>query len=238
MFHAGLEGKLWSAFRRLLDEDLVLFASGVSERTLCGRLAIYLQQCIAVEFPDHRADVEYNRTFSGEKRIPDSDCTCADQERRNPRRVKSVAVGSPDWGSKWDRAHNRVTADLVVHSRGLLDPQYENLIAVEMKKSDANLQDCDFDRCRLRRMTLPWYAGMSRATGYTFAFFVCLRATNGGASRDRQFETMRPIGGANDYQSWPGGWGYVETFAAGRTIDVAPFRSIPVDRHLARDVGF
>lgn len=206
----------------------MLFVSDVSERTLCGRLAMYFQQSIAEQFPDHRADVEYNRTFSGEKLIPDNRCNCADQERLHARRVKRAAFGSKEWNIKWRRAHNRVTADLVVHSRGKLEPQCENLVAVEMKKSDAILQDADFDRCRLRRMTLPWHPGMSLATGYQFAFFVCLRASRGGVSRDGQFETVphRPVDSIYDDQRLPGGWGYVETFAEGRTIDVVAFPAI------------
>jgi len=116
----------------LFKEALALFfaketshiLSGVAERSLCARLAIYLERLLPnIHAADYYADTEYNRKQKGEiKTIIDDNLQIV-----------------------------KIHCDLLVHSRGEQVP--DNLIAVEMKKSNAPEDEKAKDRLRLRALT-------------------------------------------------------------------------------------
>ncbi|MBC8988479.1 hypothetical protein H9X96_22245 [Pedobacter sp. N36a] len=99
--------------------------SGVSERSLCGRLAMYLENnfnIFKIE-GNYYADTEYNRKQNGEvKTILDS-------------KMQVITI----------------SCDLLIHSRGMEIP--DNLITIEMKKSNRPKFEKLSDRNRLRAMT-------------------------------------------------------------------------------------
>ena len=99
----------------------------VSEMNLCSRLAHYIQNLMSVhprKYKDYYVDTEYNRNYNGT--------------------IKKVEYSNG--GSK------SVRCDLLIHSRGLKDP--DNLLALEMKKKGNErkvLEDYD----RLDSITKP-----------------------------------------------------------------------------------
>jgi hypothetical protein len=99
--------------------------SGVSERSLCSRLAMYLEDNFS-RFSitgNYNADTEYNRKQNGEVK------TILDDQMQ-------VIV---------------ISCDLLVHSRGMEVP--DNLITIEMKKSHRPEAEKQSDKNRLRAMT-------------------------------------------------------------------------------------
>ena len=105
------------------ESDNIL--SGVSERNLCGRLAMYLENNFAAQriTGNYFADTEYNRKQNGE--------------------VKTIIND--------EHKIIKISADVLVHSRGLESP--DNLITIEMKKSDRSPVKKKNDRLRLRALT-------------------------------------------------------------------------------------
>ncbi|WP_166333929.1 hypothetical protein [Sphingobacterium chungjuense] len=99
--------------------------SNIAERNLCGRLAIYITEKLSkYGFTNYYADTEYNRKQGGEiKTIIDEDMEVI-----------------------------KIQSDLIVHTRGQI-VQYDNLIAIEMKKSNRPDAEKVADRKRLRAMT-------------------------------------------------------------------------------------
>jgi hypothetical protein len=98
--------------------------SGVSERNLCGRLAIYMENLLAeFNMTGYYADMEYNRMRDG--------------------KIKTMLDGNEKVVV--------INCDLIVHSRGQEIP--DNLIAIEMKKSDRPELEKQSDRTRLRALT-------------------------------------------------------------------------------------
>jgi hypothetical protein len=119
--------------------------SGVSERNSCGRLAIHVQRELQERgLTKYYADVEYNRKQNGELK------TLVDDQLR----VISI------------------TCDLIVHSRGQ-SVLNDNLIAVEMKKSDRPQTEKDSDRERLKIMTRRSFDGIWSNDGVTHPEHVC-----------------------------------------------------------------
>ena len=106
----------------VLEHDIIL--RGVSERGLCSRLAMVLEPLAHQAGLDgYRADVEYNRGRGTD--------------------VKLIV------GDDWRQIP--ITCDLILHSRGALDP--DNLIAIEMKRSSHDALEEAKDRARLRALT-------------------------------------------------------------------------------------
>lgn len=113
---------------RFLKTDKGLFKSGVSERTLCGALMIQLYEVKKnTEFEDYYVDVEYNRNLKDKKTYRQSD---------------------KDGNSEYVT----INCDLIFHSRGE-NLQQDNLITLEMKKTDGSKTDKDSDRRRLMALT-------------------------------------------------------------------------------------
>jgi hypothetical protein len=133
----------WS-FDRFLANEAENIANGVSERNLCGRLALCLEQFKApYGYGAYYADVEYNRNQGRVKTILDD-------------KMQVVPV----------------TCDLILHSRGEI-PDRDNLIAIEMKKVGARAEEEHQDRVRLRALTKRSYDDIWSFDGVTLPEHVC-----------------------------------------------------------------
>ena len=159
-----------SAFETFLNVERSNIASGVSERSLCARLAMVLEPAAHEQgLTAYRADVEYNRG-RGDK-------------------VKVIV----------DHRYHvmKVTCDLVLHGRGLIQP--DNLLAIEMKRHSHAEGDKEDDRVRLRAMT-------------------------GEAQHLVDYRTGRPVEHVSGYalgylvELMRGGWFKVEEYAGGRQV--------------------
>ncbi len=133
------------AFCCFLEKEFANILSGVSERNLCSRLAILLND----ELPEYGlsglyVDTEYNRKQNG--------------------RGKTI-IGS-------DSRIVSITCDLIIHSRGANLGQ-DNLLALEMKKSTRPTCEKDSDRERLIALTKEAYDGVWSNDGITLPEHVC-----------------------------------------------------------------
>jgi len=140
---------LSEVFNKALNQFLELEAknilSGVSERNLCARFAIPLQALVnEYGFVGYYADPEYNRKQNGKvKTILDDDMQVVN-----------------------------VTCDLILHSRGEVIEK-DNLIAIEMKKSERQEEEKASDRARLRALTKSSFDGVWSYDGKTHPEHVC-----------------------------------------------------------------
>lgn len=134
-----------AANRTFLIEEVDNIQNGVSERNLCGRLAMYLRDIIRdSDFAEYHVDPEYNRNYGG--------------------RVKTILDG--------ENNEIVINCDIIIHSRGQNIIQ-DNLVAFEMKKSNRSDEDKDADRSRLRALTKASYDGVWTADGVTLPEHVC-----------------------------------------------------------------
>lgn len=123
----GLTDLFERANEQFLQKNRQLFELKVSERTLCGALMLELDREIKKksQYDTYFVDVEYNRNVGGTiKRI--------DGNTQN-----GVVIN----------------CDLILHSRGN-NINIDNLIALEMKKASASIQDKNSDRERLQCLTM------------------------------------------------------------------------------------
>lgn len=98
----------YPAFETFLRRERANILNGVSERNLCARLGVYLEQHKErAGLEGYHADPEYNRMQDG--------------------RIKLILDENGDEVS--------ITCDLILHSRGAIVGR-DNLIAIEMKKWD------------------------------------------------------------------------------------------------------
>jgi hypothetical protein len=141
----GLRAVFLNAFKSFLEREMENILAGTSERNLCACLAPPLERAAAeAGFEGYRADVEYNRKQGGQvKTILDNDAHVI-----------------------------RITSDLILHSRGQVVGD-DNLIAIEMKRSDHREHEKQKDRARLRAMTKASYDGVWSADGETLPEHVC-----------------------------------------------------------------
>ena len=136
-------------FEQALQEFLVQeqqnILSGVSERNLCARLAMPLERITKEkELNGYYADPEYNRKQNG--------------------RVKTILDENMQVIN--------VTCDLILHSRGEI-LERDNLIAIEMKKSERPEEEKESDRARLRTLTKSTYDDVWSYDGETHPEHVC-----------------------------------------------------------------
>jgi len=119
--------------------------SGVSERNLCARFAMQLENTAhEYGFEGYYADPEYNRKQNGKvKTILDD----------NMQVVK-------------------ITCDLILHSRGEI-MEKDNLIAIEVKKSERAEEEKISDRARLRTLTKSSFDDVWSYDGETHTEHVC-----------------------------------------------------------------
>ena len=118
------------ANKGLLTKDFLLFENEVSERTICGAMSQQLDRLIKKnkQFSKYFVDVEYNR--NGNKKI------------------KTCCVRNDIWSTEIVN----INCDLIVHSRGTIVGQ-DNLIALEMKKSNRPSKEKEADKLRLKALT-------------------------------------------------------------------------------------
>lgn len=127
--YCQIEKLFEDANRNFLQKDKELLHSRVSERTLCGALMLHIHDIIEKDefYKSYHVDVEYNRNKGSIKTI-----------------YKTV-VGSGEQIIP-------INCDLIVHSRGNFIEQ-DNLLAIEMKKSERPLKEKNKDRDRLSALT-------------------------------------------------------------------------------------
>lgn len=128
-----------------LGSEVENILNDVAERNLCGRLAIYMTDKLRENgITGYFADPEYNRKQNGQ--------------------VKTIL----------DNEMNVVTiqCDLIIHSRGQNIKQ-DNLIAIEMKKSNRPNAEKESDRKRLRALTKDSYDDIWSADGVALPEHVC-----------------------------------------------------------------
>lgn len=130
---------------KLLLKDKSLFSSNVNERTICGALAAHLYDLIKnnKSYHNYYADVEYNRNDGKIKAIIDEN-------------LKIIPIN----------------CDLIVHSRGE-NPEQDNLLAIEMKKSNRPEREKLKDKNRLIALTRKPYEGVWVYDGSVFPEYVC-----------------------------------------------------------------
>lgn len=115
---------LIDGLKKLYREDYFNIKIDVSERNICARLAMHLENTMREKgiFPNYYVDVEYNRQGKGElKQVYDE--------------VAKVPI--------------KMVSDLLIQSRGIA----RNLLAVEMKKYN-NHQSVKSDHNRLKEMVM------------------------------------------------------------------------------------
>lgn len=134
-----------NANQNFLAQELELIDSKVSERTLCGTLMSYIRDLIRNEttYRGYFVDVEYNRNKGKVKTIIDNDFYVIS-----------------------------INCDLILHSRGQ-HPEQDNLIAIEMKKSNRSLVEKAKDRNRLIALTKESYDDIWSFDGKTLPEHVC-----------------------------------------------------------------
>ena len=120
----SIKEKLNKAIDSLVREDFKLFTLDVNERSICHRLALYLEPY----FPGWNIDCEYNR------------------DRSTSKKLKSLAYRMDIALIKIDETDGpTVFPDIIVHRRGNND----NLLVIEMKKTSYGNEREEFDRCKL-----------------------------------------------------------------------------------------
>ncbi len=137
------------ANQMFLKQNAMLFEAQVSERTLCGALMIELHEALKyTKYKDYFVDVEYNRNVGGTLKT-----------------IKKTIQGL-------EQQIVPINCDLIVHSRGQKKFQ-DNLIALEMKKSNAIKKDKDKDRVRLECLTKSKNQDIWSYDGKVFPEHVC-----------------------------------------------------------------
>jgi hypothetical protein len=133
------------ANKYFLKEQRDFILSGVSERSMCGQLMLYLHEIRKeTNLSSYFVDVEYNRNEGGKiKTIKNSE-----------ERILTI------------------TCDIILHSRGAIVEQ-DNLIAIEMKKSTQLTKDKNDDRERLMTLTKDTYDDTWSYDGKTLPQHVC-----------------------------------------------------------------
>lgn len=118
-----------TSIREFANTESTNILNGISERNLCGRLALILEtNKNNYNLNEYYADTEYNRKQNG--------------------RIKTILNDNME--------EITINCDLIFHSRGESITR-DNLIAIEMKKSERPEHEKISDRNRLRAMTKASY---------------------------------------------------------------------------------
>ncbi len=127
------------------EKEASQIVADVAERNLCGRMAHYLQgRATASGLRGYYADPEYNRKQGGQ--------------------IKTIVNGASMVVS--------ITCDLILHTRGESITN-DNLIAVEMKKSNHPEHEKQSDRDRLMALTKSSYNDLWYNDGTAHPEHVC-----------------------------------------------------------------
>jgi len=141
-----------SAINSLIKADCTLFINRCSERTICGALMLQLNKKIrCTPFSGYHSDVEYNRNVNGKIKTINGN-------------LKTILLD--------ELTPIRINCDLILHSRGKNVLQ-DNLMAIEMKKSNRPDKEKDKDRVRLMALTRNSYDGVWSADGKILPEHVC-----------------------------------------------------------------
>lgn len=137
------------ANENFLEQDRSLFTDKVAERTLCGALMLHINTIMREDaaFDGYYVDVEYNRNRGAIKTM-----------------VKTVLLTAMQV--------IRINCDLIVHSRGGIAEQ-DNLIALEMKKSNVQVRKKNEDRERLKALTKDSFDDIWSFDGRSLPEHVC-----------------------------------------------------------------
>lgn len=133
----------------LLKIDGDLFATQVSERTLCGALMLHIHDLIKDDYNynGYCVDVEYNRNKGGVKTI-----------RKTIRNANEEII--------------KINCDIILHSRGNRIEQ-DNLLAIEMKKSTRTNIEKQKDKERLIALTKDTFDDIWAWNGRNLPEHVC-----------------------------------------------------------------
>lgn len=138
-----------TANKEFLKRNRGLFELEVSERTLCGALMLELSHVLKnSRYDNYYVDVEYNRNKNG--------------------KLKTILRECDDTFFK----EVTINCDLIVHSRGENIKQ-DNLIAIEMKKSNAKSADKKDDKIRLECLTKDSFNDVWSFNGKVLPDHVC-----------------------------------------------------------------
>ena len=133
------------ANKKFLRDQKNFILSGVSERSLCGQLMLYLdKEKVNTAFSDYYVDVEYNRNMN--------------------KRIKTIVNSE-------EKVIN-ITCDIILHSRGE-NIEQDNLIAIEMKKWNQSVNQKNQDKERLIALTKDTFDDVWSYDGKTFPRHVC-----------------------------------------------------------------
>lgn len=133
------------ANHNFLNNNTILFTQGVSERTLCGSLMLEINNVIKETcYWRYFVDVEYNRNKGG--------------------KLKTIINSSQNIV--------KINCDLIVHSRGMNTKQ-DNLIAIEMKKSNRPKKEKESDKERLMCLTKESFDDVWSFDGKSIPEHVC-----------------------------------------------------------------
>lgn len=130
---------------KFLNKDINLIELNVSERSWYSRFSIYLEETLKDNnITGYFVDTEYNR---------------------NGNRLKTIFDAN-------NLEIINVTCDIIIHSRGTNLIQ-DNLICIEMKKSDALKDEKENDKKRLKILTKSSYDSIWSADGKCLPKHVC-----------------------------------------------------------------
>lgn len=138
-----------TANEEFLAEERLLFDNNVSERTLCGALMLKIHDFIKNNnsYEGYFVDVEYNR---------------------NKGNLKTIYITYSGPKNKIIQ----INCDLILHSRGRNTKQ-DNLLAIEMKKSNRSKSDKISDKERLKALTKDSFDDIWSNDGQTLPEHVC-----------------------------------------------------------------
>lgn len=166
---------LAAAIGRLRKNDAILLDRGAHERTICQRLAVYLESEINREGTGPggwHVDCEYNLFGSERSRT-------AETAGRESHKHIFVQGRSDPAGS--EREHS-VFPDLIVHRRD----ESDNEMVVEVKVLGSTRKDeIQFD---LRKLAA--YVDPAKGLGYRNAFFLVISTTTGGPAHIEIYERV------------------------------------------------
>lgn len=129
---------------QFFKKETDLILSGIAERTLCGALAIIAHKLLyKFGLKGYYSDVEFNRMQDG--------------------KIKTMINDQMEYIT--------INCDLIVHSRGEMVP--DNLLALEMKKSDSSSSAKKGDRNRLIALTKTALQYVWAEDGKAMPEYVC-----------------------------------------------------------------
>lgn len=127
-----------------LKNDKSLLINNVSERSWYSRFAIYMTDLIKkYGIKNYYVDTEYNRNGNKLKTVFDTNLEIIN-----------------------------ITCDVILHSRGTIF-ENDNLICIEMKKSNASFNDKEEDKKRLKLLTKKSYDDIWSIDGNILPEHVC-----------------------------------------------------------------